>query len=61
MQNFKILLLQKKREYGDNILKVTDALGKPLHTPVNKTMMRVELPQPLKPGQQFVFKIDWNL
>ena len=27
---------------------------------INKTMMRVELPTPLKPGQQFIFKIDWN-
>jgi hypothetical protein len=23
-------------------------------------MMRVELPAPLKPGQKFVFKIDWS-
>ena len=23
-------------------------------------MMRVELPAPLKPGQKFIFKIDWN-
>ncbi|MEJ7611587.1 MAG: M1 family metallopeptidase [Ferruginibacter sp.] len=48
------------REYGVNILKVTNALGSPLKYTINRTMMRVELPQVLKPGQQFVFKIDWN-
>ncbi|MBL0232267.1 MAG: M1 family metallopeptidase [Chitinophagaceae bacterium] len=46
--------------YGFNILKLTDALGKPLNYTVNKTMMRVELPAPLKPGQRFIFKLDWN-
>ncbi len=48
------------KEYGDNITKVTTALGVPLKYTINKTMMRVELPQTLKPGQQFIFKIDWN-
>jgi len=47
-------------DYGDNIVKITDALGKPLHYMINKTMMRVELPTVLKPGQKFIFKIDWN-
>jgi hypothetical protein len=47
-------------DYGVNIVKITDALGKPLTHLVNKTMMRVELPTILKPGQKFVFKIDWN-
>lgn len=51
---------EKDREYGVNILKVTDGTGKKLVYTINKTMMRMELPQPLKPGQKFVFKIDWN-
>ncbi len=46
--------------YGFNILKLTDAAGKALKYSVNKTMMRVELPVSLKPGQRFVFKLDWN-
>ncbi|TMI61756.1 MAG: M1 family metallopeptidase [Bacteroidetes bacterium] len=46
--------------YGFNILKLTDALGKNLKYDVNKTMMRIELPAPLKPGQKFTFKLDWN-
>ena len=49
----------KEDKYGDKILKVTDGAGKPLQYTINKTMMRIELPQTLKPGQQFVFKIDW--
>lgn len=46
--------------YGDKIKKITDASGKGLQYMINKTMMRVELPAPLKPGQQFVFNIDWT-
>ena len=52
--------IDKDREYGDNITRVADATGKALQYTINKTMMRIELPQPLKPGQQFVFKVDWN-
>lgn len=51
---------KKDNGYGVNILKATDALGKNLKYTVNKTMMRIELPITLKPGQKFVFKIDWN-
>ncbi|HQW83197.1 MAG TPA: M1 family metallopeptidase [Ferruginibacter sp.] len=52
--------VDKDREYGDNITRVADAAGKLLTYTINKTMMRIELPQPLKPGQQFIFKVDWN-
>ncbi len=51
---------KKDNGYGINITKLTDALGKSISYTVNKTMMRVDLPTPLKPGQQFIFKIDWN-
>ncbi|GAO43557.1 hypothetical protein FPE01S_02_06620 [Flavihumibacter petaseus NBRC 106054] len=51
---------EKKNDFGVNIVKLTDALGKELKYTVNKTMMRVELPAALKPGQKFVFKCDWN-
>jgi len=47
-------------DFGDSITRITDALGKPLRHTINKTMMRVELPTVLKPGQKFVFRIDWN-
>jgi len=46
--------------YGFNITKLTDATGKSLKYLVNKTMMRIELPTALKPGQKFIFNLDWN-
>ncbi len=46
--------------YGFNITKLTDALGKPLNYVINKTMMKVDLLTPLKPGQKISFKLDWN-
>ena len=46
--------------YGFNILKLTDAMGKPLSYTINRTMMRIELPAPLKAGQKFIFKLNWN-
>ncbi|HEY0065865.1 MAG TPA: M1 family metallopeptidase [Flavisolibacter sp.] len=46
--------------YGINITKLTDATGKALRSVTNRTMMRVDLPAPLKPGQKFVFYCEWN-
>ncbi len=46
--------------YGVNITKLTDASGKGLKYTINKTMMKIDLPVPLKPGQKFVFNVDWN-
>jgi hypothetical protein len=46
-------------EGGHNITKVTDANGNPLPYIINKTMMRIDLPQHLKPGQNVVFNISW--
>lgn len=54
------ILLKENNDYGDNITKITDAMGVSLKHMINKTMMRVELPTVLKPGQKFIFKIDWN-
>ncbi len=51
---------KKDNGLGVNILKITDLLGAKLKYTVNKTMMRVELPTALKPGQKFAFKVDWN-
>jgi len=46
--------------YGVNITRLTDAAGKPLKYVINKTMMRVDLPVPLKPGQKYAFNVSWN-
>lgn len=47
-------------KFGTKIQKVTDGNGKPLEYTINGTSMRVELPKPLKPGDDFEFKIDWH-
>ena len=44
---------------GFNIQQVTDENGRPLRFTVNKTMMRVDLPNPIKSGQVFNFSIKW--
>ncbi len=44
---------------GFNIELVTDTNGKPLSYTINQTMMRVELPKPLKTGEKFSFNIKW--
>ena len=50
----------KDNGYGHVISRLTDATGKNLKYTINKTMMRVELPAPLKPGQKFSFRCDWS-
>ena len=45
---------------GFDILAVKDAGGRPLPYTINKTMMRIDLPQPLKPGAKVTFGIDWR-
>lgn len=44
---------------GFKITEVKDASGKDLAHTINKTMMRVELTQPLKPGASFAFRLKW--
>ncbi|MBY0573079.1 MAG: M1 family metallopeptidase, partial [Undibacterium sp.] len=45
---------------GFNILSVKTNDGQTLKATVNGTMMRIDLPQPLKAGADYVFNIDWN-
>ncbi len=45
---------------GHKIKAVRDASGKALPYTINKTMMRVDLPQALKPGDKVSFGIDWS-
>ena len=40
---------ERLKGLGDQILSVTDELGKPLKYTINQTMMRIDLPTPLKP------------
>ncbi|MBA4146187.1 MAG: aminopeptidase, partial [Cytophaga sp.] len=45
---------------GYNIKSVKDAAGKDLPKVINYTMMRVDLPKPLKTGETFVFSVEWS-
>ena len=50
----------KLDKFGVNIKKVTSDKGTPLKYLINQTMMRIDLPQPLKPGKKITFNIDWS-
>lgn len=45
---------------GYKIKSVTDVSGKGLPYTINKTMMRVDLPSPLKSGDKYSFKVEWS-
>lgn len=45
---------------GYKIDAVSDKSGKPLPYFINKTMMRIDLPQPLNPKQVVSFQIKWH-
>jgi hypothetical protein len=45
---------------GYTIKSVKDVTAKNLPYAINNTMMRVDLPTPLKSGEKFVFSIDWS-
>lgn len=50
---------RKMEGYGVKITKLTSG-GKSLSYTINQTMMRIDLPTDLMPGQKLVFEIDWN-
>ena len=47
-------------EGGFNISAVTDGRGNALEYSIIRTMMRIDLPKPLKPGASAKFAIDWS-
>jgi hypothetical protein len=51
---------ENKDGLGVNIIFVKDKAGKDLPYTINYTMMRVDLPEPLKPGKSYTFKVKWN-
>ncbi len=51
--------LQNDFDGGFKLDYIRDRNGKDLTATVNKTMMRVELPEPLKPGEVFTFELKW--
>jgi hypothetical protein len=55
-------LIEQKTDngLGHIISSLTDAMGAKLKYTINGTMMRIETPTPLKPGQKIIFKINWT-
>jgi len=45
---------------GFNIKSVKDGNGRSLPFTINRTMMRIDLPQPLKAGARTAFSIEWS-
>ena len=45
---------------GMNITRIVDSKGRDLEHVITGTMMRIDLPSPLEPGDRFEFSIDWN-
>lgn len=45
---------------GFQIKSVKDASGKSIPYTINNTMMRVDIPQPLKSGEKMSFSIEWS-
>jgi len=46
-------------DLGFNILEVKDQSGAALPYTINKTMMRVDLPQPIESGDKYTFSVKW--
>ena len=55
-------MIEKKSDngLGHIISSLTDGLGAKLKYTINGTMMRIDLPAALKPGQKFTFKLNWS-
>ena len=55
-------LMEQKSDngLGHIISSLTDAVGAKLKYTINGTMMRIDLPAALKPGQKFTFKLNWS-
>ncbi|MBD0402236.1 M1 family metallopeptidase [Flammeovirga sp. EKP202] len=45
---------------GHKIASVTDTNGKKIPFVINQTMMRVDIAQPMQPGDQITFNVEWS-
>ncbi|HEY8955906.1 M1 family metallopeptidase [Chitinophaga sp.] len=52
-------ILPQGKDLGVKIVKLTDADGKALPYTINQTMLRIDLPKPLMPGEKYRFKVSW--
>ncbi|PRY89771.1 M1 family metallopeptidase [Mongoliibacter ruber] len=53
-------ILWHDQDLGFKILSVKDLSGNDIPVTIVKTMMRVDLPEALKPGEQTEFTVDWT-
>jgi len=58
--SFESLLLKERFDGSFHIDELIDTQNQPLERQIVDTMMRVDLPQELKPNQHFVFEIKWH-
>jgi hypothetical protein len=57
----RAMTFQETFDGGHKIKSVKDAAtGQALKYTINQTMMRVDLPATLRPGQKFAFTVDWS-
>jgi hypothetical protein len=56
----RFLVESRKFDGGFKVASVTGTDGKPLRYVINKTMMRIDLEQPLKPGARVTFNMAWS-
>jgi hypothetical protein len=56
----RFLAESRKFDGGFKVASLTGTDGKPLRYVINKTMMRIDLDQPLKPGSRFSFNMAWS-
>lgn len=59
-RQFRSFLYQQEFEGGYTLELVTDETDRALDYTVVSTNMRIDLDDPLKPGDSFVFNIDWS-
>jgi Peptidase family M1 domain len=51
--------LKQGLDRGFKLEYVKDVKGNPMNYTVNQTMMRIDLPTPMKPGEKITFSIKW--
>jgi len=57
---FRNIIERDKFDGGNRILSVTDKNKKGLPYTINDTMMRIDLPKALKPGDSVEFNVEWT-
>lgn len=58
--SFRSFVYNQEFRGGYRLTSVTDSAGRNLNVTVVHTNMRIDLPQPLQPGDSFSFKIGWE-